>query len=137
MRRYGEPTKNLNSSDPGKVKKALEDLSPEAILGDLESPERPPWAEAFEDWVDVAMPSTIFDRWSALQGDRSDDNWYYEYDRAKERLRIKAVLTASHDSTSWVFHAQASREIGQLSRPTRDQLIIGGTRRTQIMMSHP
>ena len=54
------PVRDLISSNPGKIKKALGNLSPEAILKDLESVKRPPWAEAFDDWVDVAMPSAIF-----------------------------------------------------------------------------
>lgn len=138
MRRQNELAKDLISTDPVIVKKAIEKLSPEAILKDLESPEPPPWVEAFEDWVDVAMPSAIFKRWSAHQGDHSDDNWYYEYDWINERLGIRSFRPATHSSATQAFWAQTWHEIGRLSRSLQDQLRLGHRRRMQdTMMDYP
>lgn len=45
-----------------KVKHALNALNAAQALRDLENPCRPRWTEILDDWVEVDMPRSIFER---------------------------------------------------------------------------
>lgn len=124
------PVADLNSNDPAKVERALNAIDPAMVLKDMETPARPRWAESLEDWVEVHMPRSIFEPWEAQQG---DEHTYYEYDGLRQRLGIRCLPTSTHDSTSRVFQAQGSQEIGKLSSQSQGQLIIGQSTRMYIL----
>ena len=123
------PVTDLNSNDPAKVKRALNAIDPAMVLKDMETPARPRWTESLEDWVEVHMPHSIFEPWEA----QGDEHTYYEYDELRQRLGIRCLPTSTHDSTSRVFQAQGSQEIGKLSSQSQGQLIIGQSTRMYIL----
>lgn len=113
---------DIDSNDPSRVKRALQSMDPGQILRDLEKSVRPRWTEVLDDWIEVDIPRSVFAEWEWKQ---IDNPVHFLYNDENQKLGIRCMPSAIHDSVPNVFQEQAYRERLRLGPETQGKVKIG------------